>query len=191
MLSKAGVRRRRAGSLRTRMPMDWHPAAHDEPAQEILRNTLRSACELIGAERGFVIALREDVALEIACTRAMRQHELLDAVLGPAARALHRTLSEQAIGLADASGQALPMLDGYFEHNAPAVVSLPLEVGPRQRGALCLLRADAPRTLSDLDFEILEALAGQAALALAAASQQNALSRLAASLHGFAAVPPA
>lgn len=163
----------------------WHDAAHDQPARDILNNVLRSACELIGAARGFVVVLREETRLEVACTRRLRPRELLDPLLGIAARPLHSALAQREIGLGDADGMlcaAQPV-----EPVSPAVVSLPLDLGAHQRGALVLLNETAPRALSTLDLEILGALASQAELALAAASQQCALSRLEARLN---ALPP-
>lgn len=177
----SGFRRRDLRLRNTEPTLCWHAAAHDIPAQELLRNTLRSACDLIGAERGFVVVLREETTLEVACARQMAPREMLDTMLGRAARALHRALTLRETGLCDERGNTLAAHPG--DHSAAAVVSLPLELGVRQRGALCLLRACAQRALSSLDFEILEALAGQAALALAAASQQSALHRLEASLN--------
>ena len=75
------------------------------------------------------------------------------------------------------------------ENRAPAVVALPLELGRNEHGALCMIRNGAPRHLSDLDLEILGALADQAALALRASNQQSALSRLAASLDALTTKP--
>lgn len=166
-----------------RSAIAWSIGGRSEPAQEVLRNTLRSACEVIGAEQGFTLQTREDTVIEVACAHQIRQQELLDAVLGRAARALHQALIAHQPGLADRRGMALPSLDGSFEENAPAVVALPLELGAGQRGALCLLRSGNPRALRELDLEILGALAEQAALALRAANQQSALSKLAASLN--------
>lgn len=183
------LRRRPADARRSDIPLAWHDAARDEPARQLLANTLISACDLIGAERGFVLVLRDETTLEIACTRALQHQELLDSLLGVAARALHRTLAWSELGLADCAGILLPCPEAAAESGAAAVVSLPLQPGPRQRGALCLLRGAARRCLSDLDFEILGALAGQAELALGAASQRCALSRLEASLTAAAPAP--
>lgn len=186
--SQSGSRRRqqRRGLHES---LTWSGDHASEPAQEVLRNTLRSACEVLGGERGFILQTREDPSLAVVCTHRIGQQDLLGIVLGCAARALHQALVRGGLGLADRLGLIQPQLDGSFEENAPAVVAVPLELGGRQRGVLCLLRADPPRVLSELDVEILEALADQAALALRAANQEFALSRLAASLHAFAPQP--
>src|SRR3546814_9340320 len=79
-------------------------------------------------------------------------------MLGMAARALHRTLLESSRGLACPRGE---LLVEPAHAAAPAVISLPLELGPNRCGAFCLLRKDQERGLSELDFEILDALAGR------------------------------
>lgn len=185
---RSALRRRRAAPQETAPAgIAWAPAtAADDDALQVLHNTLRSACSVIGAYGGFVVQLRDDTVLEIACAHALPGQDVLDAVLGMAARALHRTLLEASRGLACPRGE---LLVEPAHMAAPAVVSLPLELGPNRRGAFCLLRKDHERGLSELDFEILEALAGQAALALAASSQRTALNRLEASLSAIG--PPA
>lgn len=162
----------------------WAPAPDDDAVQQVLINTLRSACEVIGARGGFAVILRDDTVFEIAGTHVLTSSEVLDSVLGPAAPALHLAMVERRRGLADAEGE-------LFEDQAatPAIVSLPLELGQRRRGALCLLRPQATRHLRALDYEILDALAGQAALALGAACQRRALRRLEASLRSLG-LPP-
>ncbi|MEQ1439634.1 GAF domain-containing protein [Fontimonas sp. SYSU GA230001] len=181
--------RRRAARRSPHEALTWRGDHASEPAQQVLRNTLRSACEVIGAQRGFILQTRDEPALEVVCAHHVSPRDLLDIVLGCAARALHQSLVHGGLGLADRLGLILPQLDGSFEENAPAVVAVPLELGCPQRGVMCLLRADPPRVLGELDIEILEALAEQAALALRAANQQSALSRLAASLHALSPQP--
>ncbi len=155
-----------------------------EPAQQVLRNTLRSACEVIGADAGFTLQTREDAVLEVACAHVLAPQQLLDAVLGRAAAALHKAMVGGELGLADRHGAALA------DRELPAaVVALPLDLGSRQHGVLCLLRSGEARCLSDLDLEILDALADQTALALRASNQQSALSKLAASLNALTPEP--
>lgn len=162
----------------------WTSSA-SEPAQQVLRNTLRSACEVIGARAGFTLQTREDAVFEVACSHCLGHAQLLDAVLGRAASALHRALVCGELGLADPTGTAL----APASEAPPAVVALPLDLGLRERGVLCLLRSDGPRALSELDLEILGALADQAALALRASNQEWALSKLVASLNALGPQP--
>ncbi|WP_169729280.1 GAF domain-containing protein [Solimonas soli] len=176
-------RRRPPLSGQTPAGIAWASISADDSVQQVLHNTLRSACGVIGARGGFVVQLRDDTVLEIACAHALNGEAVLDAVFGRASRALHRALLDAERGLACPRGELLaePL------QAAPAVISLPLELGVRRQGAFCLLRDNADRKLSALDFEILDALADQAALALAAACQRSALSQLEASLN---ATPP-
>jgi GAF domain-containing protein len=185
----AGARRRRPPAQRAlHDSIAWNDACGDEPAQSVLQNTLRSACAVIGAQQGFVLLLRDDSTLEVACAQNLQPRQLLDFVLGSAARALHHALTDHVPGLADASGTLLaPAHDG--ERPSPSIIAMPLELGSRHRGALCLLSGEPPRTLSTLDLEILGALSEQASLAMRAANQHSALSRLAASLRAFTPQP--
>jgi GAF domain-containing protein len=183
------VNRRRRQLLRgLQSAIDWTwTGTASEPAQQVLSNTLRSACEVIGADAGFTLQTRDDAVLEVACAHQMAPPQLLDALLGRAAGALHRALVCGDLGLADSSGAVLPTAE--TEQRAPTVVALPLELGRNERGTLCMIRSGAPRHLSELDLEILGALAGQAALALRASNQQSALRRLAASLDALTPEP--
>jgi len=180
--SNSGLRQQ-AHRLR-RSVISWRRSIASEAAQQVLRNTLRSACDVIGADRGFILQGREDGSLEVACACRIGPQELINAALGRAAPALHQAMSRATLGLVDRDGVVLESFQR--QDNAPVAVALPLDLGSGLRGTLCLLREDEPRALSELDAEILGALADQAALALRAASQESALSKLAASLHEFA-----
>lgn len=142
-------------------PLGWAPACGDSTVQRVLDNCLHSACALIGAHGGFIVVLRDDQGLDIAARHAMTAVAVLDATLGTAAAALHRAL-----------------LDCRASTDAGCAVSIPMNVGAQTCGALCLLRDSDARRLGALDQEILDALAGQAALALAAGGHQLALDRL-------------
>jgi GAF domain-containing protein len=183
---KQSLQRRRQLLRGLRSAIAW-AGATSEPAQQVLSNTLRSACEVIGADAGFTLQMRDQSVLEVACTHRLTRPQVLDALLGHAASALHRALVSGDIGLADGSGLVLATAES--ENRAPAVVALPLELGRNEHGALCMIRTGEPRHLSDLDLEILGALADQAALALRASNQQSALSRLAASLDALTTKP--
>lgn len=156
-----------------------------EPAEQILADIMRSAMEVTGAAQGFILVSREGSVLEVAGTRNLRPSEVVDVVLARAASPLHTALREGRPAAADDQGRALPIFDGFFEQNTPAVLCVPLDLGLRQTGALCILRHPGARKLSELDLEIVQALAEQAALAIGAACHQTALTRLEASLSGL------
>jgi GAF domain-containing protein len=153
-----------------------------EPAEQILTDILRSAMEVTGAAQGFMLVSRENSLLEVAAARNVRPAEVVDVVLARAAGPVHSALREARPAAADERGRPLPIFDGYFEANSPAVLCVPLDLGLRQSGALCLLRSSCARKLSELDLEIVQALSEQAALAIGAACNQTALTRLEASL---------
>jgi GAF domain-containing protein len=181
-----GAARRRTASLK---PFPGVPFTH-MPAHDVLGSILTSACELIAAEQGFMLVARGDTVLEIACTRRMRPGDVMRTVLGRAGPAVQQTLHERRTACADAHGHLIPMCDGFFEANAPALLCLPLDLGARDAGVLCLIRR-GKRRVNDLDWEILQALSDQAALAIGAASHQTALSALEASLAAIAPLVPA
>lgn len=163
-----GVRRRREFAS---APIAWAPACGDLTARQIVANSLRSACGLVGARGGFLIVLREQRQLDIIAAHALTPREVLDLALGLAAPALHRVLLEPDDRDADPPDTAAELL------------AVPVKLGMQNRGALCLWRDAAPRALGALEIEILDALAGQAALALAADSQRDALTQLHAHLN--------
>ena len=183
--------RRRPAEMRAANTIDVRPgapAARDfftggyEPVEQILSDILRSAMDVTCAEQGFMLVSREGSVLEVAGARNIRPAEVMDVVLSRAATPVHTALREGRLAAADDSGRSLPIYDGFFETNAPAVLCVPLDLGMRQSGVLCLTRRPAARKLSELDLEIVQALAEQAALAIGAACNQSALTRLEASL---------
>lgn len=163
-------------------PLDLAPVSSDETVQEILRNTLRSAYGVIGAQGGFVLLLTDDSVLEIATLHRVSNNDVLDSLFGWSAAGLHRALLDGARGLAGAEGQ---LLDEQQSEEPAVFLALPLDIDETRRGALCLLRKPDARPLKALDLEILDALAGQAALALAAGCQRYALSQLQAQLQAY------
>lgn len=160
-----------------------------EPAEQILADILRSALDVTGAHQGFILVSREGSILEVAGARNLRPSEVVDVVLSRAAAPLHSALREGQAAAADEQGRALPIFDGFFENNNPSVLCVPLELGLRQTGALCLLRQPGARKVSELDLEIVQALAEQAGLAISAACHQTALTRLEASLSALDPAP--
>jgi GAF domain-containing protein len=162
-----------------------HAVGGYEPAEQILSDILRSAMEVTGAAQGFILVSRESSVLEVAGARNVRPSEVVDVVLARAASPVHSALREGRPAAADERGRPLPIFDGYFEANSPAVLCVPLDLGLRQSGALCLLRNPNARKLSELDLEIVQALSEQAALAIGAACNHTALARLEASLSAL------
>lgn len=157
-----------------------------ESVGQILRDLLRSAAEVLDAKQAFFLIARDEHTLEAAATRNIRPAEVMDLILSQAAHPVHVALFDHQLAAADGDGHALPIYDGYFETNTPATLCVPMDLGLRQTGALCVVRHKGARRLSDLDLEIAQALTEQAAVVIAAARHQSALSHLEASLSDLA-----
>lgn len=163
-------------------------AAGYASVHQILIDLLRSAAEVTGARQAFCLVARDDASLELACSWRIHPHDVMETVLTRAPGAIYLALREQRLACTDTQGRTLPLEDGFFERNTPAVLCLPLDLGSRLSGVLCLARPDSTRAVSELDLDIAEALAEQIALALSAASAFSALSHLEQSLG---CLPPA
>lgn len=189
-VSRSIGRPRRRPELTRLLPADPPPAGPAaasgfEPAQQILRSILCSASDLVGADQCFFLVSRNDAVLEVASARNIRPADIMQVVLGRGAPVIGQCLRERRLACGDANGRPMPLLDGVFEANSPALLCLPLDLGLSQAGVLCLLRRRRARRVSELDLEILQALTEQAALAIGAASHQTALTRLEASLSAL------
>lgn len=162
-----------------------------EPAEQILADILSSAVDVTGSVQGFILVSREGSVLEVAGTRNLRPSEVIDIVLARAAAPLHAALRENRPAAADEQGHLLSLFEKPAGAAAAlaAVLCVPLDLGLRQTGALCLMRQACARRVSELDLEIVQALAEQAALAIGAACHQTALTRLEASLSSLAPLP--
>lgn len=182
----ARMRRRAGGTPAPASLADSHRSTAYEPVQQILRDILRSASGVLGAAQAFILVSRGGSVLEVAGAHEIHPGEVMSAVLAQASLPIHTALREKILTGGDLQGCVLPLLEGALEQRAPAVLCVPLDLGPRLSGVLCLLRQQQPQKLSDLDLEIVQALAEQAALAIGAASHSSALSRLQASLDTLA-----
>lgn len=185
----AYVRARRRSALRGRFVSPSHiegPAAGYEPVRQILQDILESACEVMGSGQAFILVSRGRAALDVAATYAIDAGEVTQTVLAQCARAVNASMLEKIMTAGDLHGYVLPMREGAGEEHAPAVLCVPLELNHQQGGVICLLRSQQARRMSDLDLEIVQALAEQASLAIGAASHHSALSRLQDSLSSFA-----
>lgn len=178
---------RRRGIIRRALsyPIDWRTGQADAAATTILNNTLQSACRTIGADHGFMLLLRDERSLEVACAYAIAPREVMDVVFGSPGQALQRALFDHSLGLADREGKPLCHPPGSTSKECPTTVAVPLDIDAQTLGVMCLIRQSSTRCLSLLDLELLEAFTEQASLALRAMQQQSALSRLSASLNAL------
>lgn len=149
---------------------------------ELLRRLLRSAREVAGAERGFVLLQRPSGELEIAATAGVAPDEMAAAEFRGSVGAVERVLTGGVpVAVADVQSRvSLARRPSIAGRQIRALVCLPLEVDEQRLGVLYLDSRQEGASFDELDVEILSALASHAALAVAVDSLQAELRRLAA-----------
>jgi putative methionine-R-sulfoxide reductase with GAF domain len=149
--------------------------------RELLSRVVASMLALANAERGFLLLAGTDGSLEVAARSGLSWDDLRAAEFGGSVGAVQRTL---------ASGRAVVSTDVRADAELGARASI---VGSGIRALLCVpvqaldrrigvLYADSRRpgaAFTELDVELLEALAGQAGLAIAVARLDGELRGLA------------
>lgn len=150
----------------------------------LLSRVLDSVLELSGAERGFVLLTRPGGDLEVAATAGLDAGELGDEEFAGSAGAVERALaSGRPVVASDAQDDAVlasrPSVAGA---GIRALVALPLEVLGRRIGAVYADSRTPGSAFTELDVEILEALAGHAALAVGVARLSREMEGLAGEL---------
>src|SRR5579864_4881728 len=171
----------------------------------ILQGLLESVVQLSGAERGFVLLARGDGDLAVAAASGLAAFDLGAAEFSGSIGAVERALSTgRAVAVADAlADPALGGRESVARGGIRALVCMPLSppspAAGADRGAaldrrrLGVLYADssAPGSaFTELDAEILEALASQAALAIAAARLDEEVERLLADVEAVSGRAP-
>jgi len=171
----------------------------------ILQGLLESVVQLSGAERGFVLLARGDGDLAVAAASGLAAFDLGAAEFSGSIGAVERALSTgRAVAVADAlADPALGGRESVARGGIRALVCMPLSPPPPAAGAdrgaaldrrrLGVLYADssAPGSaFTELDAEILEALASQAALAIAAARLDEEVERLLADVEAVSGRAP-
>jgi GAF domain/FHA domain len=151
----------------------------------LVRGLLDSVVELCGAERGFVLLARADGELEVAAASGFAADDLRAGEFSGSIGAVERAL---ASGSPVAASDALadPLLGGresIARNGIRALVCVPVAALDRPLGAI-YADSRAPRSaFTELDVEILEALASQAALAIAAVRLDEEVGRVLADLQ--------
>jgi pSer/pThr/pTyr-binding forkhead associated (FHA) protein len=173
----------------------------------ILQGLLESVVQLSGAERGFVLLARGDGDLAVAAASGLAAFDLGAAEFSGSIGAVERARATgRAVAVADAlADPALGGRESVARGGIRALVCMPLSPpppppppAPAERGAafdrrLGVLYADssAPGSaFTELDAEILEALASQAALAIAAARLDEEVERLLADVEAVSGRAP-
>ena len=168
----------------------------------ILQGLLESVVQLSRAERGFVLLARGDGELAVAAASGLAAFDLGAAEFSGSIGAVERALSTgRAVAVADAlADPALGGRESIARGGIRALVCIPLAPPPpaagvatfdrRRLGALYADSRAPGSAFTELDVEILEALASQAALAIAAARLDEEVERLLADVKAVSGRAP-
>lgn len=156
---------------------------------ELLSRVVASMLALTGAERGFLLLVGEDGGLEVAARSGLSWDDLRAAEFGGSAGAVEQALAGgRPVVRADVRADAeLGARASVVAGGIRALLCVPVPALDRQLG---VMYADSRRpgaAFTELDLEILEALAAQAGLAIAVARLDGELRGLAARLSQNAA----
>ncbi len=129
----------------------------------LLARLLDSALELAGTERGFVMLGDDAENLEIRCSRPPRQQ-----TFEGSQTAARRAVATAAPVLTNDAGADVLLADqpSVVVGGIRALASLPLKIDTRVIGVLYLDSRQPGKVFTELDIEILTALAEHAALAI-------------------------
>jgi hypothetical protein len=152
----------------------------------LLERLLASVLQLSGTERGFVLLADEAGELTLAAGRGVTVEALGSEEFAGSIGAVEQALAERrTVATSDALGD--PRLAGrrsVAEQQIRALLCLPLLALDRVVGALYADSCREGKQFTDLDVEILEGLAGHAALAITVARLDAELAGVVAGLAG-------
>jgi pSer/pThr/pTyr-binding forkhead associated (FHA) protein len=156
----------------------------------LLQALLDSVLQLSGTRRGFVLLDWGEGELEVSATRNLAPLELLEEGFGGSVGAVHRALRERRpVVLGDVSAdRLLAGRESVLAGNIRALVCVPLSALGRALGVVYADSNEQGKAFTELDLEILEALAAHASLAIAVSGIDRELEGLAAELAR--ALPP-
>jgi pSer/pThr/pTyr-binding forkhead associated (FHA) protein len=147
---------------------------------ELLSRVVASMLALTNAERGFLLLARADGELEVAARSGLSWDDLRAAEFGGSVGAVERALSGQAVVSADVSTDAeLGERASVVKSGIRALLCVPVQALDRRLGVMYADSRKPGAAFTELDLEILEALAVQAGLALAVAGLDDELRGLA------------
>jgi pSer/pThr/pTyr-binding forkhead associated (FHA) protein len=154
--------------------------------RELLSRVVASMLSLTGAERGFLLLAGEDGELEVAARSGISWDDLRAAEFGGSVGAVERTLaSGRPVVSADARADAeLGGRASIVSGGIRALLCVPVQALDRRLGVMYGDSRRPGAVFTELDLEILEELAAQAGLAIAAARLNGELRGLAERLAG-------
>lgn len=173
------LRRRLTTAHEVRRGWDGRGAAA-QALPELLERVAASMLALTGAERGFLLLPRADGGLEVAARAGLSRDDLRSAELGGSVGAVTQVLaSGQPVVRSDVRADAdLGARASVVAAEIRALICVPVVVPDGPRGAMYADSRRPGAAFTELDLEILEALAEQAGLAVAVARLQGEVAGL-------------
>ena len=159
---------------------------------ELIRRVVSSVLTLSSAERGFLLLVRADGDFEIAGQVGLSLEELGASEFGGSIGAVERALtSGEPVVASDAQEDTvLGVRRSIIRRGIRALLSVPVKALDRVVGVLYADSRQPGAAFTELDVEILAALASQAGLAIAVARLGSELKGLAERVAGDAAADP-
>jgi pSer/pThr/pTyr-binding forkhead associated (FHA) protein len=159
----------------------------------LVRGLLDSVVQVSGAERAFILLARGDGELEVAAANGLGAGDLRAADFSGSIGAVERVLATgRAVATSDAlADTSLGGRASVARGGIRALVCIPVAALERRLGAIYADSRKPGSAFTELDVEILEALASQAALAIAAARLDEEVRGLLADLPAKLDLPAA
>ena len=159
---RAELRRRIGGRNRNEYaavpaaPITEQPSDPRVAVDQVLGDILQSACQLVGAERSYLLLSRDERSVEVVASHRIEASEVVHSAFTRAANALQHAFSTGELTCADEAGE-LMSAPTATRGCCPALVCAPLESAMKVSGLLCLQRGQGDKKLSALDGELLQA----------------------------------
>ncbi|HSS49518.1 MAG TPA: GAF domain-containing protein, partial [Thermoanaerobaculia bacterium] len=149
--------------------------------KELLSRAVASMLTLTNAERGFLLLVRDDGDFEVAARSGLSWDDLRAAEFGGSAGAVEQVLSGgQPVVSTDARADAeLGARASIVSSGIRALLCVPVHALDRRIGVMYADSRQPGAAFTELDLEILEELAAQAGIAIAAARLNGELRGLA------------
>lgn len=143
----------------------------------LLDRILKSALSVTDGERAFILLAAGEADLQVAAAAGIRAEELVEGEFSGSVGAIDRALAErEAVVVADARADTfLGIRPSVVAGGIRCLACVPLLALEQLLGVIYLDSRAAGAAFSDLDVQILEALAAHAALAIAVAGLDSEL----------------
>ena len=173
--------RRRRLTTALEIGRELNPLNPGESLKELLSRAVASMQKLTNAERGFLLLVGDDGEFEVAARSGLSWDDLRSAEFGGSVGAVERVLSGgQPVVSADARADAeLGARASIVSGGIRALLCVPVHALDRRIGVMYADSRQPGAAFTELDLEILEELAEQTGIAIAAARLNSELRGLA------------